>query len=164
MNPSTNDRLDSILRSLSGVILPALPPEASLAKEQTQLIIGHLSILRGQLDAQSAFEAEEAEDFVDMGRKIAALANGGPHSQKAIELLNQQISDLHKLETSSQRTEKLQLSIDQLLVALKIDGTSAACAAVKAMVFELGSIRAKKDRQWFMPMGFDRGITGNNAS
>lgn len=162
MNPSVNDRLDSILRSLTSVILPALPRRASLAQEQTQLIIGQLSILRGQLDTQSAFEAEETEDFVEMGKKIAALASGGTHSQTAIDSLKQQLSTLHKLETSSQRTATVQLSIDQLLIALKKDGDTTARAAVEAIVLELGSMRAKKDRQWFMPMGFDRGIAGNN--
>lgn len=162
MNPSVNDRLDSMLRSLTSVILPALPQDASLAKEQTQLIIGHLTILRGQLDTQPAFEAEETEDLVDMAQKIAAIANGGTHSQSAIKLLNQQLSNLHKLETPSQRTNNVQLSIDKLLIALRNDGEITARAAVEAIVFELGSIRAKKDRQWFMPMGFDRGIAGNN--
>ncbi|HMO68292.1 MAG TPA: hypothetical protein PKE25_06450, partial [Novosphingobium sp.] len=69
MIPSIDDRLASVVRALTEGILPHLPADASLAQEQVQLCIGHLQILRAQIDAAPAFEREELAD-------AAALAAG----------------------------------------------------------------------------------------
>ena len=62
MNPSVQDRLGSVLRALSGVILPALPKDAGLAQEQAMLAMGHIQIILAQMDAAPAFEEEEASN------------------------------------------------------------------------------------------------------
>ena len=62
MTPSTDERIASVIRSLTEVILPHLPADASLAQEQCQLAIGHLQILRLQIDGIQDFEAEELAD------------------------------------------------------------------------------------------------------
>ena len=49
------------MRALSEVILPHLPAEASLAQEQVHLCIGHLQIIRGQIDEAPAFERGELD-------------------------------------------------------------------------------------------------------
>ncbi len=59
MTPTVDERLASLIRSLSQVVLPHLPPEASLAQEQVHLSLGHLQILRAQIDAAPAFEVED---------------------------------------------------------------------------------------------------------
>ena len=159
MNPSVNDRLDSVLRALTGVILPALPAEASLAEEQTQLIIGQLSILRMQLDNQAAFEAENTEDFAAMGHLIAAQAKGGPLTHQALESLKAELLNDTVSKKPQVRSARIQLAIDALLIALREDGDADARAAVGKSILDLGSKRAKKDRRWFMPMGFDSTIT-----
>ena len=87
MIPSVDERLASIIRALSEVILPHLPPEASLAQEQAHLAIGHLQILRLQLDAAPAFEREELADAQAIGKALAAAITGGAATTIAIAAL-----------------------------------------------------------------------------
>lgn len=58
MNPSIETRIDSMLRALVEVVLPDLPP-GSAAAEQTALVIGHLDVLKNQVDFGAAFDAYE---------------------------------------------------------------------------------------------------------
>ena len=82
MTPNIDERLASIIRALTEVVLPHLPPEASLAQEQVHLAVGHLQILRAQLDDIPAYELEELEDGVALAKALAPI-NGGPVTTSA---------------------------------------------------------------------------------
>ena len=62
MTPTIDDRLASIVRALTEVILPHLPPEASLAQEQAHLAIGHLQIIRAQAALGQAIATADGSD------------------------------------------------------------------------------------------------------
>src|SRR3546814_16780178 len=83
MTPSTDERIASIIRSLTEVILPHLHADASLAQEQAQLAIGHLQILRLQIDVIQAFEAEETADARLLASELADAIEGGHRTAHA---------------------------------------------------------------------------------
>lgn len=159
MNPSVRDRLGSVVRALSGVVLPAIPKEASLAQEQVMLAMGHIQIILAQMDAAPGFEAQEAADLDAMAQGVAAAAKGGPATTQAVNDLQAQASGLAS-SGPSDRTAGLQDGIDAVLLALAHDGDHAARAAVTAFVLQLGAARADKDRRWFAAMGFDIDYSG----
>ena len=159
MNPSVQDRLASVVRALTGVVLPALPDEASLAKEQTMLAIGHIQIILALYDAAPAFEAEEVSDLRAMADALSSAAHGGPMTQQALTKVREQRSSIQAL-LPHYETKQLQDAIDDLLIALAADGTLEAHAAVQTIVLEQGASRALKDRQWFAAMGFDSDFSG----
>lgn len=154
MNPSVPDRLASAIRALSYVVLPALPPEASLAREQTQLVIGHLQITLAQYADTPAFEQQEAGDFRDLAIAVAQLAAGGPSTMAAVNDLTIAL-DESKGSPALAQTNQLQKALDGLLVALVADGDEAAGASVRAKVLEEATHRVDVDRRWFSLMGFD---------
>jgi hypothetical protein len=88
MTPNVDERLASVVRALSEVILPHLPPEASLAQEQVHLCIGHLQILRAQFDAVPAFEREELGDALAVARDLAGAVTGGEVTTAALAAMN----------------------------------------------------------------------------
>jgi hypothetical protein len=151
MNPSVEDRLASAVRALEGVILPALPADADLAREQAMLVTGHLQIVLAQLLATPAFEQEEAEDFVSLAQAVAGLSGGGPLTAAAVAAMRQP----GPTGSPAERTAAAQDAIDELLLALAEDGAPEATAAVRARVLAQGADRADKDRRWFAAMGFD---------
>jgi hypothetical protein len=155
MIPSADDRLASVVRALTDVIAPSLPPEAGLAQEQLQLAVGHLMILRAQLDATPVYEAEEAEDARALGILLIAAGGGGAATASALATLKSAV------ETSRGPRE------DRIAIHTAVDALVKACAADGAPDFraQLGKIivthqtpRTMKDRKWFEPMGFDAGI------
>jgi thiazole synthase ThiGH ThiG subunit len=159
MNPSVRDRLGSVVRALNGVVLPALPKEASLAQEQVMLAMGHIQIILAQMDVAPAFEADEANDLVIMADAIAAATTGGPATTQAISVLKACVADA-SASSPSERTNALQAGIDTVLIALAQDGEPASRAAVTALILKQGAARADKDRRWFAAMGFDIDYSG----
>ena len=154
MNPSIPERLNSAVRALSYVVLPALPKEAGLAREQLQLVIGHLQITLAQYAVASDFEAEEAEDFAALARTIIERARGGPATQGAITALKGTL-DTVNTHAAHEQTRLIQKALDALLQALSIDGDSDILTETRAIILSHGTARSIKDRKWFAPMGFD---------
>ncbi len=159
MNPSVRDRLGSVVRALSGVVLPALPKEAGLAQEQVMLAIGHIQIILAQMDAAPAFEAEEAADLKNMAEAVISSAKGGAATTKAVNNLTAYISNTAG-SSPGEQTAALQNGIDIVLIALAKDGEPASRSAVAAAVLKQGAVRADKDRRWFAAMGFDIDYSG----
>ena len=159
MNPSVKDRLGSVVRALNGVILPALPKEASLAQEQVMLAMGHIQIIIAQMDGSSEFLAEEAADIARMSSEAAAGAKGKTETHAAKGVLDTILADSLTV-VPEMRTAALQDAIDQLLRALARDGDPAALKAVQTIVLTHGALRAEKDRRWFAAMGFDIDYSG----
>jgi hypothetical protein len=155
MIPSVNDRLASVVRALTDVVMPSLPPEAGLAKEQIQLAVGHLQILQVQLDGSLAFEARETEDARALGQMLHAKVEGGPHTQTALVALASALNT-----TTDMRSDRIAIhaAIDLLIKASSIDGSSAFRTELGKIIIAHQTDRTIKDRKWFEPMGFDAGI------
>lgn len=151
MNPSVQDRLDSCVRALQHVILPALPAGADLAREQVMLVTGHVQIIGAQLDATPAFEAEEADDLLAMAEALAAAAG-----DRAIDLCAAMAASADT--PPRDRTAALQDAIDGMLRSYAAAG--GVPAEVTRIVCDHGAHRAQKDRVWFSAMGFDVDFTG----
>ncbi len=149
MTPNIDERLASLIRSLGQVVLPHLPPEASLAQEQVHLALGHLQILRAQIDSAPAFEAEEAAGAAGHARALADL--GGPGAPALAATLADGATD-HPRE----RVTALHDAIDHYIAAAWTDGDSAHRAAVTELVLAYEDVRVQKDRAWCAPFGFDR--------
>jgi hypothetical protein len=158
MNPSVDDRLASVVRAITDVILPSIPADAGLAREQTQLVIGHLQILRAQLDAVPAFEQEELSDARALAAALLAKGQGGASTTASLNALrdaeSQSIAGEHHRDTR----RRINQAIDGVIRSCAADGSAAFRAALEQTVIAMEDVRSRKDRKWFSPMGFDSGI------
>lgn len=154
MNPSVPDRLTSAIRALNFVVLPALPSDASLAREQTQLVIGHLQITLAQYASAPDFETQEADDFRDLLTSVIQLAKGGSVTAAATSEAEKLLAESLK-QSALQQTASLQKGLDDLLVALLVDGNEESYSHIRQIVIEQATHRADVDRRWFSLMGFD---------
>jgi hypothetical protein len=154
MTPTVDERLASIIRSLTEVILPHLPPEGSLAQEQVQLSIGHLQILRAQMDAVPAFEREELADAVAIAKALIAGVSGGSVTSAAIRDLSDVANAADGSDVRGQ-TSAINRVVDALVRAVSADGTDGAKAALSSIILAHEAARVEKDRRWFLPFGFD---------
>jgi hypothetical protein len=163
MNPSVDDRLASIIRSLTDIILPALPREAGLAQEQTHLAIGHLKIIRAQLDSMPAFEIEELADTRALAVALLSKAAGGTGTSAAASTVRTALEQDGGDEHPRQSRIRINRTIDELIRQLAVDGTPEFRAFAADTVIRLESERAFKDRKWFALMGFDSDILKNGG-
>jgi hypothetical protein len=155
MIPSVNDRLASVVRALTDVVMPSLPPEAGLAQEQIQLAIGHLQILQAQLDGSPAFEAEEAQDARALGKALLDAGAGGAETQAALVALSASLEP-----NTDVRAARIAIhdAIDGLVRKAALDGESDFRDALGKIIIAHQTPRTMKDRKWFELMGFDAGI------
>lgn len=152
MIPNVDDRLASVVRALTEVVLPHLPPEASLAQEQVQLAVGHLQILRAQLDSLPRYEHEELADARALGGALAKCSGDAQTSAAATAVVtaaNAQGNDGRVL------LKGINQAIEALVRAVAADGDAATKAQLSATILKHEHARAQKDRQWFAPFGFD---------
>lgn len=154
MTPTVDERLASIVRSLTEVILPHLPPEASLAQEQVHLAIGHLQILRAQLDDVPAFEREELADALALAKGLGAGVSGGPATSTALADLGAAVAGADGSDARGQ-TSAINKGVDALVKAVSADGSDGMKATLSAIILEHERARVMKDRHWFLPFGFD---------
>lgn len=154
MTPNVDERIASIVRALSEVILPHLPPEASLAQEQVHLCIGHLQILRAQIDQVPAFEREELDDAIAVGRELASTVTGGERTTGAVAAIETSVAASNGSDVRGERKAVLE-AVDELVRAVSADGSSDSKANLMRVVLKHEGPRSLNDRKWFAPFGFD---------
>jgi hypothetical protein len=153
MTPDIDERLSSVIRALTDVILPSLPPEASLAAEQAHLSIGHLQIIRAQMDAAPGYEAEELADARALGTLLTTGISGGAAT---IEALAGIAAALKGDGSVRDARRAIHARIADLIRAVSQDGDAGARELVSATILADQKARVLKDRQWFAPFGFDK--------
>lgn len=154
MTPNVDERLASIVRSLAEVVLPHLPPEASLAQEQVHLCIGHLQILRTQMDQIPAFEQEELHDSASIAHELTSAIEGGENTSLAITALRTAADAAGTGHVRDDRKAVLE-AVDALVKAVASDGSTRAKARLSEIILRHETERSLKDRRWFAPFGFD---------
>jgi len=158
MIPSVDDRLASIVRALNDIILPAVPAEASLARDLTALSIAHLQILRTQLDAAPAFELEELVDARKLANALLEKGDGGSEVEAALASLRQTLNRYTTDEQPRQARVAIHSAIDDVIRKTGIDGSPGFREQLSRLVLDAESARAIKDRKWCLPMGFDTDV------
>lgn len=154
MTPTVDERLASIVRSLTEVILPHLPADASLAQEQVQLCIGHIQILRLQFDQIPAFERGELDDAVALARDLEEAVADGSDTAAALTAVQVAAAAADGSDVRDQR-KTIHEAIDALVKAAAHDGLPEGRAALTRKILAHEQVRSLKDREWYAPYGFD---------
>ena len=149
MIPDTDERLASVIRALTDVVMPALPPEAGLAQEQLQLCLGQIQILRAQLDLIPAFEAEELADALALARSLMAQHDDAELRKAIVE------AESATSPTGIRDARKAVHAAIATLIAQSAGRSPADRWQLHEVVLRAETLRATKDRHWFAPFGFD---------
>jgi len=154
MLPTVEERLDSIIRALTTVVLTSLPADAKLAREQVQLSVGHLSILREQIGIIPQFEREELVDAVALATALLQQCGGG----KATFTARQNLEQLLAAQTNppgNPGVREINSAMSDLIEASFRDGSEEYRRFMFNSVTNFEKERSKKDRIIFKSYGFD---------
>jgi hypothetical protein len=161
MTPDLGTRLDTVITALRQVVIPALPADEVLAREQASLCIGQLSVLAQQYRHVADYEALCLEEMSSLAATLLADAAGGPATTRAAGELR---TCLEQGETKAgpvpttpthQRRNAIAARIDELLRAAGSDGTEGFRVMSETVVVEHGARQAGRDRAWFRACGMD---------
>ena len=145
MTPDVDERLASVIRALGDVVLPSLPPEAGLAQEQVQLAIGHLRILRGQIDGMAAFERDELAAARALATELLAI---GPGDATLAGALADGSDAVSPADVRAGR-RAIHAAIDRFVAVMPAD------PRLDDAIIRAEEARSTRHRILFAPFGFD---------
>ena len=163
-------RLQTMIRAMEEVVIPAMDSGQPLAAEQANLVVMHMKVLQGQADNEFRFQLAELRHFkalVEALESIVPLQDGDPGDpgdlKARIETLLEMASPSESagLPIPSQVCalidELRQASEELLRLALESrDAKLSDAAALK--VLEYAEIQIQRDRVFAGPAGFDFGL------
>jgi hypothetical protein len=157
MTPSIPDRFDSMIQTLADIVIPAIKDDNDLAREQTQLVIAHLAMIRTQLPFADRFDREELESAVALARQLIELAQGGEVTRAAAAALQQAITaaDPANPLTRCDANRAINAASEDIVRAVRIDGAGDAASRIARIVLDDANRKVMRDRIWFQDSGFD---------
>ena len=154
MNPDIDLRLKSVLKALSDVIVPALPAHERLAREQANLVVGHLTIIAEQWQHALGFELENLALACELAEELAKLdIDSTLAADLSAMLADARHVDRNNYEAVSDMHRRLKAVIDQVLAAGQ--GQTAMSPVMLAAVLRYNQRRAPRERIWHRGAGLD---------
>lgn len=154
MNPDIDLRLKSVLKALSDVILPALPAEQRMAREQTHLVLGHLGIIAAQWKHALKLELENLTLASALASDLAGMNIDSTLGDDLIAALAVAAEvDRRDYDAVSNAHRALKAVIDRLLASPGHD--DGLTPAMLDAVLRYNAVRARRERIWHGAAGLD---------
>jgi hypothetical protein len=80
--------LQTIVKAMSDVILPAVDPNNKLAQEQARLVIGMLNLVSSRLPLMYRYDRDELSRFLALASTLQSLAKDLPGADGALHALD----------------------------------------------------------------------------
>lgn len=160
MNPSIDVRLDSMMRAIADFVLPELEKN-SAAAEQAALVLGHLQVLRGQIDCALAFEEYELDASAELAEELLDAVSGGAQTQRAADVLRSNVDEVRRTDPQAIResVETVRCAIEDLVRASGVDGSGDFLASSQEIVIRHERAVALANRSLFQGMGWESGAS-----
>jgi hypothetical protein len=163
MVPDFALRIQSMIRSLREVILPALPNEQMLAIDQANILVGYLRIMAEQHDRVFEYLLVELAEYAELVSALTKNAQGVESIEGAVVAARSTLAKAAPvLRTSIPRqaelaalVKSLKMSVDELQHAVRRNGTAAIRQASTKQVMEHAERQIMRERVWFRASGFE---------
>lgn len=155
-------QIQTILKALVDVILPAVDPENKLAQEQTRLAIGTLQLVAKRLPIAYRYDRDELNRYVGLSRGLIAQVGkkAGGRVVTGLEALAAHGADvLDRARAEPAEMEKaifdLRAMIGELIEAVHAGGDAAAQAAIRQLVLAAAKQELERERAAVVDMGWE---------
>ena len=160
MLPDISLRIENLIKAMETIVQPAVDPANDLAREQAQLIIGHLKLLNSQWDMAYLYEMRALEESVALANALIAAAEGGSETDTATSALIVVVGDVpeqmpHTAEAVNHYTAAIGEAIDVLIYACHEDGSQSFREKLPPIMLEAGEKQIMRERVWFQATGLD---------
>lgn len=156
-------QIQSVLKAMRDVVLPALDPTHSLAQEQARLCMGLLDLLSRQLPLQFRFDVDELGRLAGLAEALvetvsaAAPGEGTVHgvqaeAQRARDVLRRAQADPAEVVDA---VRALRAGTAALVQAVCSGPANATVDAVERLVFDAGREQLLRDRSWLRAQGWE---------
>jgi hypothetical protein len=163
MIPSHALRLQTMLRSMLEVIIPALDPGSQLARDQAQILVANLRLLADQADRTYEYEMVELREHAALLRRLLEHAGGGGATRAQQTSAHEVLHDIEQVaglpipphaELSAQ-VRRAKAAADGLLAASHSDGDAGFRTEVIDAVLAHAATQNLRERVWFRAAAID---------
>jgi hypothetical protein len=163
MVPDFALRIQSMIRSMQEVILPAIPKERQLALDQANILIGNLRIMAEQQDRVFQYLLVELREYAALVNVLIADAQGLDVTEAAVARARSAIetalpvtqSKIPRQDALAALVKSLKQAADDLLGAANEDGTPVFRKAAGAHVMRQSQAQVIRERVWLRAAGFE---------
>jgi len=156
-------QIQSVLKAMTDVVLPALDPSNKLAQEQARLCMGLLVLLGQQLPLQFRFDCDELKRLVALAHTLAsdvkddacaatALASLGRLSQSAGDVLERAKADPAEVRDA---VRKLRAATSAVVQAVYADPAAQSVSAVQRTVLASSQAQLLRDRSLMLMQNWE---------
>ncbi|AGH51800.1 hypothetical protein G432_20590 (plasmid) [Sphingomonas sp. MM-1] len=153
MLPDIDLRIDNMLKALEQVVIPALPSDGRLARDQVNLVIGHLRMVKDQWRFAVKFEAGSLANMIRLGTDLAGQADERYQDELGAALAAARDADPTDQAALAAVIGTLGGVIDRII--LGEDGRVPLPPPAFAAVIDYGRRQARRERSWFAGTGLD---------
>lgn len=156
MIPSADIRMSSMMRALSGVIIPALEHDAN-ARDQAQMVLGHLHALRVQYDWLEEFERLEFLHTRQLAVRLFATAEDDYRDTEEVQNLDRHATQSVPDAMADCRAAQGELTeaIAQFIALQGKRGSHEAISRSNLAVAEAEYKQSLRDRSVFAAFGYE---------
>ncbi len=152
-------QIQSIIKAMTDVVLPAIDPDNKLAQEQARLVLGSLALIAKQLPLQYRYDCDELARLEAFCQSLQSLAQGGTETTGALAALALELREAGVQSASPEEIEQRVRNLRQLsgavITAVYVDGSSAARKDVRAAVLAMSKEQVLRDRSWVLSQGWE---------
>lgn len=154
MLPDIDLRLANTLKALTEVVLPALPADAPLAREQAELAIAHLGVVAQQWKHALAFELESLDAACRLARGLAEAAGEATHAA-ALTAQLERAAGIDRMRYDAVATAHRELVAVIAEVITEDRAANPLAARITEHVLAYAERQALRERAWFAACGLD---------
>lgn len=152
MVPDLDYQLQVSLKALSDNVTPAVDPLDAVAKEQLQLVIATLTMVRDRLPIQRRFIRRLLEDEVALAIDVAAAAADGAELRARADAA---VAALADPELEASELEDIRADLAALTVGKIADAGEVGLAAIAPVVLRGTKAPLDRLRAWCAASGFE---------
>ena len=147
-------QLQSVIRALTEVVLPAVDSGNALAVEQTQVVIGMLQLMAARLPLQFRYDCDELTRLLALCRALQAHDNGALRNaiHAGAEVLDRAQAGPDEV---LQAIRELRALSGAVITAIYSDGDDAAREQVAREVLAHAEQQLLRERAWALPQGWE---------
>ena len=155
MTPSFSARIDSLIQAMDDIVLPAIEADKSLAREQGQLVVAHLNLMKKQLAHADDFDRIELAAAVQLGLRLLELTTADPGVASDRQALQAAISEGKSLPGRQDAIRAVNGATESFVRALRQRGERSSIDAMTRAVLALSQEQSRRNLIWFASNGFD---------
>lgn len=156
-------QITSMIKAMTDVVMPAVDPGNKLAVEQSQLIVGMLSVMAKQLPVQFHFDRDELQRLIDTAKTLQAvpttdatvksvLAQLAACSAAAVDVLEQCRHSPSTLEVS---IRDMREAVGDVVQSLAATTDLAAQLQTEKIILQMSKEQLLRDRSLMLSQGWE---------